>query len=209
MLESTLRTTNNLLERLHASYFFYLLTGPGTFVQIGKYLTAAVLVGIGMELEGLKAWVDSGWGLEEEEFEKPTTPPHGDTKSTVITPPVSAPRVRRQAWRRRRRPVLQALALMIGTHLFGWLAFVLITSPLFVRRLQVSLKLTLANCHLVLISTSDREIHHPSPGQSQLVSRLCHSSHYLTLICDNAFAHHPKRRLLQSFYIHSPFASQG
>ncbi|KAG6918119.1 hypothetical protein DXG01_016307 [Tephrocybe rancida] len=43
VIESTLRTTNNLLERLHASFFFYVLTGPERFLKIGSYLPSAVL----------------------------------------------------------------------------------------------------------------------------------------------------------------------
>ncbi|ODN72678.1 hypothetical protein L202_08117 [Cryptococcus amylolentus CBS 6039] len=52
-LESTLRSYNNLLERLHASYFFYLLPRPGRFLEVGKYLPAAVLMGAGLTLGGL------------------------------------------------------------------------------------------------------------------------------------------------------------
>ncbi|WVQ77910.1 hypothetical protein IAR50_007616 [Cryptococcus sp. DSM 104548] len=53
-LESTLRSYNNLLERLHASYFFYLLPRPGRFIEVGKYLPAAVLMGAGLTLGGLE-----------------------------------------------------------------------------------------------------------------------------------------------------------
>ncbi|KAF8308107.1 Gaa1-like protein [Clavulina sp. PMI_390] len=61
MLESSMRTINNLLERLHASFFFYLFTSPDEFIVIGMYLPSAVLIGIGLELNGLYGWVASGW----------------------------------------------------------------------------------------------------------------------------------------------------
>ena len=94
---------NNLLERLHASFFFYLLTGPATFIPIGKYLPSAVLVGIGMELNGLHAWVSSGWryGFETNGIRR---------------------------WSRQQRPVAIAFSIMVGTHLLGFLLFTVATS---------------------------------------------------------------------------------
>lgn len=111
IIESSLRTANNLLERLHASFFFYLLTGPTTFVVIGKYLTSAVLVGIGMELNGLQAWVTSGW--------------EGTRHGSVTI------------WQRRRRPLLPVLGLMLATHGFGYASLLLATSREMVNALEV------------------------------------------------------------------------
>ncbi|WWC89001.1 uncharacterized protein L201_003918 [Kwoniella dendrophila CBS 6074] len=53
-LESTLRSQNNLLERLHASYFFYLLPKPWNFIPIGQYLPSAILFGSSLTLGGLQ-----------------------------------------------------------------------------------------------------------------------------------------------------------
>lgn len=111
IMESSLRTANNLLERLHASFFFYLLTGPATFVVIGKYLTSSVLVGIGMELNGLHAWVASGW----EEIRRGS--------STI--------------WQRRRRPLLPVLGLMLATHAVGYASLLFMTSRIMVNALEV------------------------------------------------------------------------
>jgi GPI-anchor transamidase subunit GAA1 len=110
-MESSLRTANNLLERLHASFFFYLLTGPGTFVAIGKYLPSVVLVGIGMELNGLQAWVASGW------------------ESTRCGS--------RPSWHRRRRPLFSVLGLMFATHAFGYASLLFMTSHVVVSALEV------------------------------------------------------------------------
>jgi glycosylphosphatidylinositol transamidase len=66
VLESTLRSINNLLERLHASFFFYLLLHPGWFVKIGNYLPAAILIGAGLTIGGIRMWVQSGWVLGKE-----------------------------------------------------------------------------------------------------------------------------------------------
>ncbi|KAK8864688.1 hypothetical protein IAR55_001940 [Kwoniella newhampshirensis] len=51
-LESTLRSFNNLLERLHASYFFYLLPRVNWFIPVGHYLPAAVLLGASLTIGG-------------------------------------------------------------------------------------------------------------------------------------------------------------
>lgn len=51
-VESTLRSFNNLLERLHASYFFYLVPMPHHFIPVGHYLPAAVLLGASLTIGG-------------------------------------------------------------------------------------------------------------------------------------------------------------
>ncbi|CAK9779474.1 putative GPI-anchor transamidase [Cutaneotrichosporon oleaginosum] len=52
IVEGTVRSANNLLERLHASFFFYLLPGPERFLPVGHYLPAAVLLGASLTLGG-------------------------------------------------------------------------------------------------------------------------------------------------------------
>jgi glycosylphosphatidylinositol transamidase len=51
-IEGMLRTYNNLLERLHASFFFYLLPAPDRFMPVGHYLPAAVILGASLTLGG-------------------------------------------------------------------------------------------------------------------------------------------------------------
>ncbi|KAI0688253.1 Gaa1-domain-containing protein [Cytidiella melzeri] len=109
VLESTLRTTNNLLERLHASFFFYLLVGTNTFMKIGSYLPAAVLVSTAMLFSGLGEWVQARW------VEIPDVP--GEKVAAVGT-----------RWTSRKRPVLPALLIVVGTHLAGVLLFYSVTS---------------------------------------------------------------------------------
>lgn len=52
VVESTCRSFNTLLERLHASFFFYLLPHPEAFIPVGHYLPAAVLLGASITLGG-------------------------------------------------------------------------------------------------------------------------------------------------------------
>lgn len=117
VMESTLRTTNNLLERLHASFFFYLLVGTETFLKIGSYLPSAIIIGIAMLFTGLNEWVTAGsiW-----------TPEQLGEKATDAAAPSG-----QGQWTRRRRPVLPALAVIIATHLAGILTFFTITRPFF------------------------------------------------------------------------------
>ncbi|GLB34825.1 putative gpi-anchor transamidase [Lyophyllum shimeji] len=116
IIESTLRTMNNLLERLHASFFFYILTGPERFLKIGHYLPSAVLISVAMMFSGLRAWVDAGW-----------------TASSVVT----EKKTHRARWSRRRRPILRALSIMLMTHVLGALLFGLITTSWFVQYKQI------------------------------------------------------------------------
>lgn len=127
-MESTLRTSNNLLERLHASFFFYLLTTPGTFMKIGTFLPSAVLVGVAMIFWGLGQWVEAGW-VQESPAELQRQDKEDDAKvataATVATP--------QSTWRPRRRPVLPAIVAILATHAVGLLAFATINTSWFLR----------------------------------------------------------------------------
>ncbi|KAF7338129.1 hypothetical protein MVEN_02037700 [Mycena venus] len=109
VVESTLRTTNNLLERLHASFFFYILTTPERFLKIGSFLPSAVLISIAMMFGGLKIWSDAAWipdtsvPLEKE----------GDAPGNK--------------WIQRSRPVIPALSIMLYTHILGTVLFYALT----------------------------------------------------------------------------------
>ncbi|EIW65967.1 hypothetical protein TREMEDRAFT_70378 [Tremella mesenterica DSM 1558] len=53
IIESTLRSLSNLLERPHASYFFYLIPRPSYFIPVGNYLPSIVLLGASLTIGGL------------------------------------------------------------------------------------------------------------------------------------------------------------
>ncbi|KAI6138856.1 Gaa1-like GPI transamidase component [Pisolithus thermaeus] len=139
IVESALRTTNNLLERLHASFFFYLLTTPGTFMKIGKFLPSAVLVSAAMMISGLGDWVNAGW-LHEAVTES-------DGEKTEAG--------RSSKWRMRRRPLLRPIFTVLGTHVMGLLAFSFMRSPFFVENQSVRVapfRLLLKSFNLCLAS---------------------------------------------------------
>lgn len=130
VVESSLRTMNNLLERLHASFFFYILTSVTTFVNFGGYLASAILVSVSMIFGGLRLWVVAGW---QRTMMVRVIPDEKDNKETEPRSkwPTAIPMT---VWRKRDRPVIQVLAIMLVTHVIGYLVFLLITAPFFFRK---------------------------------------------------------------------------
>ncbi|KAJ1857315.1 Glycosyl phosphatidyl inositol protein transamidase complex subunit, partial [Coemansia sp. RSA 2703] len=65
-IEGTLRSLNNLLERFHQSFFFYLLSGnggfnrSGWFISIGNYVPAAVLFAAALMFHAMDLWWRQG-----------------------------------------------------------------------------------------------------------------------------------------------------
>lgn len=53
IVDSTFRAVNNLLEKFHQSFFFYLLLSPTHFVSIGTYLPAAALLAAAFAVSSL------------------------------------------------------------------------------------------------------------------------------------------------------------
>ena len=61
-VESLFRSLNNLLERFHQSFFLYLMTSVDSFVAVGNYLAAPILLGAGLTVEGLLTWTAAAAG---------------------------------------------------------------------------------------------------------------------------------------------------
>ncbi|KAI5641223.1 gaa1-like, GPI transamidase component domain-containing protein [Phthorimaea operculella] len=57
-LESILRSINNLLERFHQSYFFYLLASTNRFISIGQYMPSLCLLCTAILIRTLSLWVN-------------------------------------------------------------------------------------------------------------------------------------------------------
>jgi len=117
VVESTLRTTNNLLEPLHASSCFYVLTDPDRFLNIGSYLPSAVLISVAMMFSGLATWVDAKNSPDASQSGKPTRPG--------------------AEWSAGPRPVLGVLSVMFATHVIGASLFRLLTTMSWVIERQV------------------------------------------------------------------------
>lgn len=98
------------------------MTGPEIFLKIGSFLPSAVIVSIAMMFAGLYEWVKASW--------IPDNAPTGTSEEKAD--PTEKPR-----WIRRRKPVLQALGIMISTHVAGLLLFAVITSSHFNKNQHV------------------------------------------------------------------------
>lgn len=64
VVDSTLRSVNNLLEKFHQSFFFYLLLSPKYFVSIATYLPSAVLMAAAFAVSSLGCLLNSKIGFD-------------------------------------------------------------------------------------------------------------------------------------------------
>ena len=62
-VESVCRSLNNLLEKLHQSFFFYMLMQSNRFVSIGTYLPSAMAVAAAYTVMAIYLWVMSGYQI--------------------------------------------------------------------------------------------------------------------------------------------------
>ncbi|KAJ1325636.1 GPI-anchor transamidase subunit GAA1 [Microdochium nivale] len=60
IVEGTFRSLNNLLEKLHQSFFFYILMNRDRFVSIGTYLPSAMLIAANFSIMAINLWIKSG-----------------------------------------------------------------------------------------------------------------------------------------------------
>jgi glycosylphosphatidylinositol transamidase len=105
---------NNLLERLHASFFFYVFIAPSRFLQLPHYLPPPIIISVAMSFGGLALYVWTGW----ERTKNGKTGALGE-------------------WRMRDRPIMEVLCIMITTHVFGGMMLLLTTNGIFIRLLPV------------------------------------------------------------------------
>ncbi|KAH6918352.1 Gaa1-like protein [Coprinopsis sp. MPI-PUGE-AT-0042] len=113
VVEASMRTMNNLLERLHASFFFYIMPHPHSFNKIGTFIPSAVLISLSMMFQGLSSWIQAGWVLNPASEKADATP----------------------QWARRSRQVLPSLLVMVFTHVVGAGSFAIVSSSFVVQNL--------------------------------------------------------------------------
>lgn len=65
MIDSTFRSVNNLLEKFHQSFFFYLMLSPKNFVSIGTYLPSAALMAGSFALSSLGTILNCGVKVDD------------------------------------------------------------------------------------------------------------------------------------------------
>lgn len=79
--EALFRSVNNLLEKFHQSFFFYLLLAPRRFVSIGTYLPSAALITASYVVSSLDKVLNSGF---ETSYLIPYAIPVGGVMSIAI-----------------------------------------------------------------------------------------------------------------------------
>ncbi|KAG0272077.1 Glycosyl phosphatidyl inositol protein transamidase complex subunit [Linnemannia exigua] len=60
LLEAAVRSLNNLLEHLHQSFFFYLLSDVRRYTSIGLYMPPVIILGVSFIFQALSLWGLSG-----------------------------------------------------------------------------------------------------------------------------------------------------
>ncbi|KAK3813663.1 MAG: Gaa1-like protein [Linnemannia elongata] len=81
LVESAVRSLNNLLEHLHQSFFFYLLSDVRRYTSIGLYMPPVIILGVSFIFQALSLWgLSSDLPLELESLAE------GDTTIPVALP---------------------------------------------------------------------------------------------------------------------------
>ncbi|KAF9172238.1 Glycosyl phosphatidyl inositol protein transamidase complex subunit [Mortierella sp. AD010] len=111
LVESTVRSLNNLLEHLHQSFFFYLLSGVKKYTSIGLYMPPVIILGVSFIFQALSLWgLSSDLPLELEAI--------GEGRKVAIALPYS-----------RRSRNYKVPATVIGaSFVAGWASFLLLTT---------------------------------------------------------------------------------
>ena len=76
ILEGTFRSLNNLLERFHQSFFFYLLPSVGRYVSIGLYMPMFGVLAAGLPVTAVALWFSMLQQPGDSSPPAPVTPPH-------------------------------------------------------------------------------------------------------------------------------------
>ena len=135
VVESLTRSVNNLLEKLHQSFFFYLLLQNNRFVSIGTYLPSAMAVGAGFSIMAIYLWIKSGYEQKEEKDKQHTRATEHDdgtrdrTEAALADPNISNAQLfstesaggldlsRKKVWKSIDRPLGLPLALLSALYL--------------------------------------------------------------------------------------------
>ena len=147
---------SNLLERLHASFFLYIMSTPSSFLKIGTYLPSAVLLAAALMFGGLQEWVSAGWVELEEEH-----PSREKGRNELVT-------ASKKKWVPRRRDLLGAFVVTAASHLVGLALFAIISQAWFDIRLLVSSSVFVVSCHRLIFMS---EFHNPAHVLDNLLAR--------------------------------------
>ncbi|KAI1340668.1 Glycosylphosphatidylinositol:protein transamidase, GAA1 component [Xylariaceae sp. FL0016] len=104
LIEGTFRSLNNLLEKLHQSFFFYLLMHRERFVSIGTYLPSAMLIAANFTIMAISLWIKSG---------------HPEATGTGNVPKARGMAEKSTLDQAAERDLFSPMALVVGSHFMG------------------------------------------------------------------------------------------
>ncbi|KAF9938496.1 Glycosyl phosphatidyl inositol protein transamidase complex subunit [Modicella reniformis] len=112
LIESTVRSLNNLLEHLHQSFFFYLLSGVKRYTSIGLYMPPVIILGVSFIFQALSLWgLSSDLPLDLDAIVE-------SRKAAAVALPYS----------RRRRNFRVPATVISMSFIAGWASFLLLTT---------------------------------------------------------------------------------
>ncbi|KIW28218.1 uncharacterized protein PV07_07898 [Cladophialophora immunda] len=131
-IESICRSLNNLLEKLHQSFFFYLLMQSNRFVSIGTYLPGAMIMAAAYTIMAIYLWVLSGYQVTEKEAAPAVSKmENGSTEKTSGSQPqITLPResLSKIEFKPVDRQLVLPIALLTAIHLASLIPLYLLTS---------------------------------------------------------------------------------
>ncbi|KAI1371915.1 Gaa1-like protein [Hypoxylon crocopeplum] len=135
LVEGMFRSLNNLLEKLHQSFFFYLLIHKHRFVSIGTYLPSAMLIAVNFTIMAIALWVKSGHKgvdptAEQTKDERKT---EGDAKGVEVVQVQTAPTSVAVE-----REILLPLILVAGAQFLGFVPLFLFNQTPSISKLLTS-----------------------------------------------------------------------
>ncbi|KIV82092.1 hypothetical protein PV11_04225 [Exophiala sideris] len=129
-IESICRSLNNLLEKLHQSFFFYLMMQSNRFVSIGTYLPSAMTIAAAYTIMAIYLWALSGYQVIPKTAPVTNRTVEGREKASnsqldTATPSTHLSRVE---YRPVDRKLLLPVTFLIAAHLASLIPLYLLTS---------------------------------------------------------------------------------
>ncbi|KAJ3328828.1 Glycosyl phosphatidyl inositol protein transamidase complex subunit [Blyttiomyces sp. JEL0837] len=129
LMEAVIRCLSNLLERLHHSFWFYLMNSIWTYIPIAFYIAPVILLSFPLVFESLSLWWSSIG-------ETPTKPAKSEAvaESRIITRPASISTFTRQS-----RPLIVPLVTLAVSYAVGFAAlYALSSNPSYLKEMNLT-----------------------------------------------------------------------
>ncbi|KAF9973114.1 Glycosyl phosphatidyl inositol protein transamidase complex subunit [Actinomortierella ambigua] len=126
LVEQAHRSLNNILEHLHQSFFFYLLSDITRYTSIGLYMPPVIILGVSFILKALSMWGVSGDLATDMKVLEQLTEHESNQDGSAAD--MSIPSYVGLAFSRRPRPTRVAISVLGLSFVAGLASFQLLTS---------------------------------------------------------------------------------